>query len=49
MASLLRGLDDDETLAMTAAMIDSGDTVTFGDLDRPDRRQALDRRGRPTA
>jgi pyrimidine-nucleoside phosphorylase len=35
MASLLRGLDDDETLAMTRAMIDSGDTVSFGDLGRP--------------
>jgi pyrimidine-nucleoside phosphorylase len=35
MASLLRGLEDDETLAMTRAMIDSGDTVSFGDLGRP--------------
>ncbi len=35
MACLLRGLDDDETLAMTRAMIDSGDTVSFGDLGRP--------------
>ncbi|MGZ5212711.1 MAG: thymidine phosphorylase [Actinomycetota bacterium] len=35
MASLLRGLDDDETLALTRAMIDSGDTVSFGDLGRP--------------
>jgi pyrimidine-nucleoside phosphorylase len=35
MASLIRGLDDDETLAMTRAMIDSGDTVSFGDLGRP--------------
>ncbi len=35
MASVLRGLDDDETLAMTRAMIDSGDTVSFGDLGRP--------------
>jgi pyrimidine-nucleoside phosphorylase len=35
MASLLRGLDDDETLALTGAMIDSGDTVSFGDLGRP--------------
>ncbi len=35
MASLLRGLDDDETLALTRAMIDSGETVSFGDLGRP--------------
>ena len=35
MASLLRGLDGDETLALTRAMIDSGDTVSFGDLGRP--------------
>ena len=35
MASLLRGLDDEETLALTRAMIDSGDTVSFGDLGRP--------------
>ena len=35
MASLIRGLDGDETLAMTRAMIDSGDTVSFGDLGRP--------------
>ena len=35
MACLLRGLDDDETLAMTRAMIDSGDIVSFGDLGRP--------------
>jgi pyrimidine-nucleoside phosphorylase len=35
MASLLKGLDDDETLALTRAMIESGDTVSFGDLGRP--------------
>jgi pyrimidine-nucleoside phosphorylase len=35
MACLLRGLNDDETAAMTRAMIDSGDTVSFGDLGRP--------------
>jgi pyrimidine-nucleoside phosphorylase len=35
MASLLRGLNDDETLALTRAMIESGDTVSFGDLGRP--------------
>ncbi len=35
MASLLNGLDADETLAMTRAMIESGDTVSFGELGRP--------------
>ena len=35
MAALLNGLDDGETLAMTRAMIASGETVTFGDLGRP--------------
>ncbi len=35
MACLLRGLDDEETLALTRAMIDSGDVVSFGDLGRP--------------
>lgn len=35
MASLLRGLDEQETLALTRAMIESGDTVSFGDLGRP--------------
>ena len=35
MAALLNGLDEGETLAMTRAMIDSGDTVSFGDLGRP--------------
>ena len=35
MAALLRGLDDDETLAMTRAMIASGDTVTLPDLGAP--------------
>ena len=34
MASLLRGLDEGETLAMTHAMIASGDTVAFGGLGR---------------
>jgi pyrimidine-nucleoside phosphorylase len=35
MAALLNGLSDDETLAMTRAMIASGETVTFGDVGRP--------------
>ena len=35
MAALLNGLDADETLAMTRAMIASGDTVGFGDLGTP--------------
>ncbi len=35
MASLLKGLDATETLAMTRAMIASGDTVTFRGIDRP--------------
>ena len=35
MACLLRGLDADETLAMTRAMIASGETVTFPGLTVP--------------
>src|SRR5206468_1483234 len=35
MACLLNGLDGAETLAMTRAMIASGDRVTFGDLGHP--------------
>jgi pyrimidine-nucleoside phosphorylase len=35
MAALLRGLDAEETLAMTRAMIASGVTVAFGDVGRP--------------
>jgi pyrimidine-nucleoside phosphorylase len=35
MAALLNGLDDGETLAMTEAMIASGETVAFGDLGLP--------------
>lgn len=35
MASLLNGLDDDETLAMTRAMIASGRTLEFTSLDGP--------------
>ena len=35
MACLLRGLDADETLALTRAMVDSGDTVSFGGLASP--------------
>jgi pyrimidine-nucleoside phosphorylase len=35
MACLIRGLDRDETLALTRTMVASGDTVSFGDLGRP--------------
>ncbi|HEX6130237.1 MAG TPA: thymidine phosphorylase, partial [Actinomycetota bacterium] len=35
MAALIRGLDTEETLAMTRAMIASGDTIAFGGLGRP--------------
>ena len=35
MACLIRGLDDGETLALTRALIDSGDTVSFESLGRP--------------
>jgi pyrimidine-nucleoside phosphorylase len=35
MASLLNGLDDEETMALTSAMIASGRTISFKDLDRP--------------
>jgi pyrimidine-nucleoside phosphorylase len=35
MACLIRGMSDEETLALTRALIASGDTVGFGDLDRP--------------
>lgn len=35
MASLIRGLDADETLALTQAMIESGESVSFPGLDRP--------------
>jgi pyrimidine-nucleoside phosphorylase len=35
MASVLRGLNADETLALTKAMVDSGDTVSFRGLGEP--------------
>ena len=35
MACLLRGLNADETLALTRAMVDSGDTVSFRGLGEP--------------
>ncbi len=35
MAALIRGLDEDETLALTKAKIASGATISFAGLDRP--------------
>ena len=35
MACLLNGLDGEETLAMTRAMVASGDTLAFSDLGAP--------------
>ena len=35
MACLLRGLDGEETIALTRAMVESGDTVSFEGLGRP--------------
>lgn len=35
MACLLRGMDEEETLALTRAIVDSGETVSFGELGRP--------------
>ncbi len=35
MAALLRGLDPEETLALTRSMIDSGETLAFPDLGGP--------------
>jgi pyrimidine-nucleoside phosphorylase len=35
MACLIRGLTDEETLALTRTLIESGDTVAFGDLGLP--------------
>ena len=35
MAALIRGLDPDETLALTRAKIASGETMSFTDLERP--------------
>jgi pyrimidine-nucleoside phosphorylase len=35
MACLLRGLDREETLALTSAMVESGDTLSFSGLGRP--------------
>ena len=35
MACVIRGMSDEETLALTRTMVASGDTVSFGDLGRP--------------
>jgi pyrimidine-nucleoside phosphorylase len=35
MACLVRGLDDEETLALTRAMVDSGETLRFSGADLP--------------
>ncbi|HEX7248259.1 MAG TPA: thymidine phosphorylase [Actinomycetota bacterium] len=35
MACVIRGMSEEETLALTRALIASGDTVGFTDLDRP--------------
>ena len=35
MACLIRGLNDDETLSLTRAMVDSGDTVSFRGIGSP--------------
>jgi pyrimidine-nucleoside phosphorylase len=35
MAAFIRGLDDGETLALTRAMVASGETVSFAGLSRP--------------
>src|SRR5204863_7587391 len=35
MAAFIRGLDDGETLALTRAMVASGETVSFSRLSRP--------------
>src|SRR3954471_2687347 len=35
MASFINGLDDDETLALTRAMVDSGDTVSLDAISKP--------------
>ena len=35
MAALIRGLNPDETLALTRSMVDSGETLSFAGLGRP--------------
>ena len=49
MACLLRGLDDDETLALTRAMVDSGDTVRFAGTSAARRSTSTRPAASPTA
>ena len=46
MAVFFRGLDDAETVALTEAMLHSGDVLDLGERARAQGRQALDRRRR---
>ena len=46
MAVFFRGMAEEETVALTLAMRDSGTVLDWSDLDGPGRRQAFDRRRR---
>jgi len=43
MAIMFRGLDSDETLALTTAMVNSGEVMDMSSIVPAHRRQALDR------